>query len=71
MSPRQTKRKLEAVNPLPENAKADQPLDATGYEFAEDGYSVLARANPADRFQPNRQLLSQPIYEGPDYWDDE
>jgi hypothetical protein len=65
------KQKLTPVNPLPANRKTSEKLNETGRDMAEDGYTVLDRANPGDPFNPNRRGLTGPVYDRPNVaWDE-
>ena len=67
------KSRLTPVNPLPANKTTaeDVPLDKEGIAMAQDGYSVLSRADPRSYF--NRQQgpdLAPPVTDRPDAdWD--
>lgn len=65
------KQKLAPANPLPANRKEAEPLNQTGRDKAEAGFSVLDRANPADPFNRNRRGLTGPVYDRPNVaWDE-
>ena len=56
------KAKLTARNPLPEARVDHAPaLDRSGYQMAQDGYSVLERADRKDPYNMNLRGSAPPV----------
>ena len=62
------KSRLTPANPLPPNKTTAEevPLNQKGVKMAEDGYSVLDRADPKSYFNRHQgRDLAPPVFDGP------